>query len=117
MPFSSPYPHIDIPQSNILSYLFGGAVSDEPLWFDSKDPAQRNLSPKQLLQWVKRLGYGLERLGLRKGDVVMICTPNQIFVPVAYLGIVGAGCVFSGANPAYTVPGTRGCLWDEASLT
>lgn len=106
MPSSSPYPHIDIPQSNILSYLFGGKVSDEPLWFDSREPVERNLSPKQLLQWVKRLGYGLEKLGLSKGDVVMICTPNQIFVPVAYLGIVGAGFVFSGANPSYTVQGT-----------
>ncbi|TIC90915.1 putative 4-coumarate--CoA ligase 3 [Colletotrichum higginsianum] len=34
----------------------------------------------------------------------MMCTPNQIFVPVAYLGIVSVGCIFSGANPAYTVP-------------
>lgn len=108
MPFTSPYPHLDLPQSNILTYLFGqGPVSEEPLWLDSKDPEKINLSPKQLLQWVKRLGYGLQRLGLRKGDVVMICTPNQIFVPVAYLGIVGAGCVFSGANPAYTVPGMK----------
>ena len=106
MPFTSPYPDLDIPRSNILSYLFGqGPVSEEPLWHDSKD-ATRNLSPAQLLQWVRRLGLGLERLGLGRGDVVMICTPNQILVPVAYLGIVGSGCVFSGANPAYTEHGT-----------
>ncbi|KAH8170475.1 AMP-binding enzyme domain-containing protein [Sarocladium implicatum] len=103
MTYTSPFPTLDIPQTNILSYLFEqGPVSEEPLWFDSKD-ASTNLSPKQLLEWVKRLGFGLQRLGLKKGDVVMICTPNQIFVPVAYLGIVGAGCIFSGANPAYTV--------------
>lgn len=105
MVFSSPYPTLDIPQTNLLSYLFeNGPVSDEPLWLDSKD-AKKNLSPQQLLQGVKRLGFGLERLGLKKGDVVMICTPNSIFVPVAYLGIVGAGYIFSGANPSYTVPG------------
>lgn len=105
MTFTSPYPDIDIPRANILSYLFGqGAVSQEPLWHDSKDPS-RNLSPAQLLQWVRRLGFGLNRLGLRRGEVIMICTPNQIFVPVAYLGIVGAGYVFSGANPAYTEHG------------
>jgi acyl-CoA synthetase (AMP-forming)/AMP-acid ligase II len=105
MTYTSPFPTLDIPQTNILSYLFEqGPVSEEPLWFDSKD-ASTNLSPKQLLEWVKRLGFGLQRLGLKKGDVVMICTPNQIFVPVAYLGIVGAGCIFSGANPAYTVHG------------
>lgn len=104
MPFSSPYPDVAIPQSNILSYLFNETPSTEPLWLDSKDPSN-NLSPAQLLQWVRRLGHGLQHgLGLSKGDVVMICTPNHIFVPVAYLGIVGAGCIFSGSNPAYTVP-------------
>jgi 4-coumarate--CoA ligase len=36
----------------------------------------------------------------------MILTPNHIFVPVAYLGIVGSKRIFSGANPAYTVSGT-----------
>ena len=34
----------------------------------------------------------------------MIYTPNNIFVPVAYLGIVGSGRAFSAANPIYTVP-------------
>lgn len=32
----------------------------------------------------------------------MVLTPNHIFVPVAYLGITGAGRIFSGANPVYT---------------
>ncbi|KAF7551334.1 hypothetical protein G7Z17_g5108 [Cylindrodendrum hubeiense] len=64
MPVTSPYPVLDIPQQNVLSYLFGnGPVSEEPLWLDSKNP-EKNLSPKQLLQWVKRFGFGLERLEL-----------------------------------------------------
>jgi 4-coumarate--CoA ligase len=105
MPFSSPYPTLDIPQTNVLDYLFGnGPISEEPLWLDSKNPTNC-LSPFQLLQWVKRLGFGLERLGLQRGDVIMLCTPNSIFVPAAYLGIVGGGYIFSGANPAYTVSG------------
>ena len=107
MVYKSPYPLLDIPETNILTYLFppGQDVLDEDIWIDSKDPSRR-LSPKGALGWVKRLAFGLERLGLKKGDVAMILTPNHIFVPVAYLGIVGAGLVFSGANPSYTVPGT-----------
>jgi len=54
------------------------------------------------LTWIKRLGSFLEQQRIPKGEVVMILTPNHIFVPVAYLGIVGAGRVFSGANPIYT---------------
>jgi len=108
MPFPSTFAPLDIPQGDVLSYIFppDRTPSDVPIWIDAKQP-QNSLSPKQLLQWVKRLGCGLDRLGIHEGEVVMIFTPNHIFVPVAYLGIVGSRRVFSGANPAYTIPGTR----------
>lgn len=106
MPISSPFPRIEIPQTDLLTYLFppGTTPSDEPIWIDASDPKE-TLSPRQLYQWVKRLAIGLDRLGVRHGESVMIFTPNQLFVPVAYLGIVGSRRVFSGANPAYTLPG------------
>ncbi|OAL57412.1 acetyl-CoA synthetase-like protein [Pyrenochaeta sp. DS3sAY3a] len=104
MPFSSPFPAIDIPKCNLLEYLFpqGQSPSDTPIWIDSKDTNQ-HLTPRTLLQWTKRLALGLDRLGSKPGEVVMIFTPNHVFVPVAYLGIVGSKRIFSGANPAYTV--------------
>ncbi|CAG8951394.1 hypothetical protein HYFRA_00007307 [Hymenoscyphus fraxineus] len=105
MPYRSSFPDLDIPQVDILTYLFppGESPSTTPVWIDSKDTSN-SLSPAQLLQWVKRLAVGLDKTGMKKGDVVMIYTPNHIFVPVAYLGIVGAGYAFSGANPVYTLP-------------
>jgi 4-coumarate--CoA ligase len=111
MPFKSQFPPIDIPKVNVLSYLFPPNTnpSDRPLWIDSSDPT-RSLSPRQLLQWVKRLAVGLEKLGVKQGGCVMIYTPNHIFVPVAYLGIVGSGRAFSGANPVYTLAGMSRCL-------
>lgn len=104
--YKSPYPILDMPRTNVLDYLFPANERplEEDIWIDSKDPTRR-LSPKRALQWVKRLAFGLERLGLNRPDVAMIITPNHIFVPVAYLGIVGAGLVFSDANPTFTVPG------------
>ncbi|PVH94089.1 4-coumarate-CoA ligase 2 [Periconia macrospinosa] len=106
MPTGSPF-QIDIPQTDLLTYLFppAQAVSDKPLWIDADD-TQNSLSPKQLLQWVKRLGSGLQELGLQRQDVVMMYSTNHIFVPVAYLGISGAGCIYSGCNPAYGVEET-----------
>lgn len=106
MPHKSPYPPLLIPQTDILSFLFppGQSPSTDPIWIDSKDPCV-SLSPAQLLQWVKRLAFALGRAGVKKGEVVMIHTPNHVFVPVAYLGIVGGGFAFSGTNPVYTVPG------------
>ncbi|RDW77741.1 acetyl-CoA synthetase-like protein [Coleophoma cylindrospora] len=105
MPYTSKHGPIDLPRVDILTYLFppGETPSTKPLWIDSQEP-EKNLSPAQLLRWVKRLAFGLERTGLKKGEVVMIYTPNHVFVPVAYLGIVGAGYAFSGANPIYTLP-------------
>ena len=102
--YKSPYPLLDIPETNILSYIFPSRQepSDKPIWIDAKEPSH-SLSPRQGLKWIKRLGALLEQLQIPRGEAVMIFTPNHIFVPVAYLGIVGAGRVFSGANPIYTV--------------
>lgn len=106
MPITSPYPPLDIQATNVLDYIFpaGETLSDEPVWIDSQD-TKKSISPKQALQWIKRTAFGLQRLGLQRGDVVMIYSPNHIFVPPTYYGIVGAGFVFSAANPAYNVPG------------
>jgi 4-coumarate--CoA ligase len=106
MPFSSPFPPLNIPKCNLLDYLFPkhSTPNDTPIWIDSKD-TNYFLTPQTLLQWTKRLALGLDRIGSKQGDVVMILTPNHIFVPVAYLGIVGSKRVFSGANPTCTVSG------------
>lgn len=105
MPVKSPYPSLQLPSTDVLSYVFGaGTPSDTPIWIDATDTS-KFLSARTLLQWAKRLTIGLDRLGVQRGEVVLIYTPNHIFVPVAYLGVVGAGRVFSGANPAYGVEG------------
>jgi hypothetical protein len=66
-----------------------------------------------MLNWVKRLAIGLNRLGIKDQEAVMILTPNHIFVPAAYLGIVGSRRVFSAGNPIYTVPGNCEFLTDR----
>jgi 4-coumarate--CoA ligase len=106
MPLKSPYPALDIPKVNILSYIFprGEELPDTPLWIDSADD-NISLSLRQLQQWCKRIAIGLDRLGVKPGSVVMVYTTNHVFVPAAYMGIVGSGRIFSGANPAYTLPG------------
>ncbi|KAM3421428.1 hypothetical protein BST61_g1822 [Cercospora zeina] len=101
---TSPVADLDIPKVNVLSYLFpkGQEPSDEPVWHDAGNP-NKNLSPRQMLQWSKRVIIGLDNLGLKKGEVCLIHTPNNILVPAAYLGIVGGGRSFSAINPIYTV--------------
>lgn len=92
-------------QVNVVDYLFpdGQEPSDKAVWLDAVEPKKKNLSPRQMQQWVKRLCLGLDRLGIAEGDVCMIYSPNHLFIPVAYLGIVGSVRCFSAANPIYTV--------------
>ncbi|KAK5200684.1 hypothetical protein LTR16_005269, partial [Cryomyces antarcticus] len=104
MPHKSPF-QLDIPATDVLTWLFppGSTPSDKPIWIDAVKPEENHLSPRELLQWVKRLGVGLDKLGLKQNEAVMMHSANHIFVPVAYLGVAGSGRVFSGCNPAYTV--------------
>jgi 4-coumarate--CoA ligase len=105
MPFSSPYPDLTIPKTDVISYLFpaGHVPPDNPVWIDSE--SNQSLSPRQLLQWVKRLAIGLDRLQVQPGEAVLIFTPNHIFVPVAYLGIVGSRRIFSASSPGFKALG------------
>lgn len=105
MVVQSPKMDLQIPETDILTHLFGYAQpSDQPIWIDATDP-RKYLSARSLLQWAKRLALGLDHLGIKPGEVVLICSPNHIFVPAAYLGIIGSGRIFTGANPAYTADG------------
>ncbi|CAF9933856.1 MAG: hypothetical protein ALECFALPRED_005773 [Alectoria fallacina] len=103
MVIQSPYPDLKIPEQDILTYLFASedSLPESPLWINAASP-DTYLSLHSGLQWIKRLALGLDHLGVEKGNVLMIVSPNHIFVPVAYLGAVGSGRIFSGANPLYT---------------
>lgn len=103
MPLKSEY-QIAIPACNILDYVFpdGKEASIDPIWIDADDTSN-SLSPSELLQWIKRLGVGLDALCLKRGEAAMMISSNNIFIPVLYLGIAGAGRVFTGGNPAYGV--------------
>lgn len=111
MPFTSPFPPLRIQETDLLTYLFppGQSVSDKPLWIDAANP-DNSLSPSQMLRWVKRLAIGLDKIGCARGQAALIYTPNHILVPAAYMGIVGSGRIFSGANPAYTESGMMECM-------
>jgi 4-coumarate--CoA ligase len=105
MPLKSQFPDLDLPKVNLLTYIFppGEPVSDTPIWHDSEDPSI-SMSKRQLLHKVKKLGVGLDKLGVKAGEVVLIFTSNHLLVPVVYLGVVGSKRVFSGVNPIYTIP-------------
>ncbi|XP_021745127.1 4-coumarate--CoA ligase-like 1 [Chenopodium quinoa] len=54
----------------------------------------------QVTRDTKRFARALRSLGLRKGHVVIVVLPNMAEYAIVALGIMAAGGVFSGVNPA-----------------
>ncbi|MFM2607547.1 long-chain fatty acid--CoA ligase [Vibrio chagasii] len=52
----------------------------------------------QLEQLAGKVAANLERLGLKKGDKVALSCPNVTYFPIAYYGILKAGCVVVPLN-------------------
>lgn len=39
---------------------------------------------------------------MKQGDTILIHSFNSIYYPILVLGIIGAGCIYTGTNPSYT---------------
>ncbi|KAK7530122.1 amp dependent CoA ligase [Phyllosticta citricarpa] len=92
---------------DLLTYVFGaagstGANEDTPALIDAEDPS-RSLSINQARVIVRKMVAGLKAFGLKQGDTVCIHATNDIMYPPIALGIVGAGGIYAGSNPAYKV--------------
>lgn len=102
MPIKSLRPDLNVREGNILDWLspVGSELPDKPLWLDAENGSV-SLSPRQLIPRAKRIGFGLQRLGLKPRDTLLIFTPNHIFVPVSYLGTLCVGVAFPGKHRVY----------------
>ncbi|MFF0779271.1 acyl-CoA ligase (AMP-forming), exosortase A system-associated [Streptomyces sp. NPDC003720] len=65
---------------------------------------------------VSRAAAGLRRLGLRRGDRVVVCMEKRIETVVALLAVSASGCVFVPVNPAYKAP-QIGHIVDDCAAT
>lgn len=103
MPFESPLEPIQIPECNILSYLFPNGSADEtPLWLNAEEP-KVYVSAADTLSLIRRLAVGLDKLRIPSQKAIMVISPNHIYLPVLYLASGGTGRFFTAANPSYTV--------------
>ena len=115
--------NIPIPPSDILSWIFDQVPYDvdEPvlrkspsvpidpeahrsqILIDASDP-NRSISNRQAKTLVRKLVAGFKRLGIRPGqqDVVCLHSGNDILYSILVLGVIAAGGIVAGTNPAYT---------------
>ncbi|EGP86358.1 4-coumarate,CoA ligase-like protein, partial [Zymoseptoria tritici IPO323] len=96
---------LEIPTVDILSwYFYPGSVRRlnlyKPVYIDAFDP-KRQYTHGQARTTIRKLVAGLRKAGLRQGDVVCVHSFNDINYPVLANGIIAAGGIYSGTNPAY----------------
>ncbi|KAI9815755.1 MAG: hypothetical protein M1827_002151 [Pycnora praestabilis] len=89
---------------DLLSWTFANQSydQDKPVLIDAANPS-RSLSARQIRKAVRQVISGLRAAGLKEGDTVCVDSFNDIYYTVLFLGIIGAGGRFTGANPAHTV--------------
>jgi len=103
MPFRSPYPDVEIPESALSAYVLAGAQGrgDKPALIDG--PSGRTITYAQLPALVARAAAGLAARGFKKGERMAIYSPNLPEYAVAFHAIASLGGVATTVNPLYTV--------------
>lgn len=99
---------IDIPPINVVSYVFSSGTDSSrqsPQYFDAVSPS-KCYSLSQAEGFVKQVGLGLQRLGLKPDDKVFLFSNNRLFFPVLLWGTIAACCVFTAASPSASSSGT-----------
>lgn len=103
---TSPYT-LDIPALDLITYVFSsGSVQSRssPQYFDADRP-EVSYSLNQAESLVRRVGKGLQNLGLKTNDKVLLYSGNSVYFPVLFWGTVASGCVFTGCSPGASVTG------------
>lgn len=99
--FRSRYKNVQIPDNVTLpEFVLHNAESyaDKVAFVDVT--TRKQLTYAEVVRNTRRFSTALRSLGLRKGQVVIVLLPNVAEYAVIALGIMAAGGVFSGANPA-----------------
>lgn len=100
MPFLA-QEHVNIPTKDLLSWMFDEPQYDldKPVYIDAADPS-RTITGREARKTIRQLAAGFRAVGLEKGDCVCVTSFNDIDYPILFLGIIAAGGVFAGTNPA-----------------
>eukprot|EP00253_Pinus_taeda_P000264 PITA_00264 len=104
--FRSLRPPLKLPKdknTDMVSFMFRDSSSyAHKLALADADSGEK-LSFREFKDKVRAVGSGLSQLGIRKGDVVLLFSPNSIYFPLCFFGIVSIGAVATTVNPVYTV--------------
>jgi 4-coumarate--CoA ligase len=110
MPYKSRW-KVPVPCCSLPTFLFGPSkdvekpisMPDKLAFADAANPEAYHITREEFRQWSLRFARGLTDSGLfKKGDRLLFFSSNNLFVPVALMGTLCAGGIFTGANPTFT---------------
>jgi acyl-CoA synthetase (AMP-forming)/AMP-acid ligase II len=100
MIFRSPLPDVLIPRQSLTDFVLdpGRAQASHPAIVDGS--TRRSVTYGELRERVRRTAAGLAARGIRKGDVVALCSPNSPEFGILFHGIARLGAIVTTINPA-----------------
>ncbi len=100
--FTSPLPHVDLPDQPITPYVFEGVDehSDRVALIDG--PTGRSYTYAQIHGAIHKVAGGLRARGFGKDDVFAIMAPNLPEYAIAFHAVVLLGGIVTTINPTYT---------------
>jgi acyl-CoA synthetase (AMP-forming)/AMP-acid ligase II len=102
MIFRSPHGEIAVPAQSLSEFVLdpSRASAQHPALVDGV--TDRVVTYGELREQIRRLAAGLADLGVRKGDVVALCSPNSPEFAIAFHAVSRLGATLTPANPANT---------------
>ncbi|CAG8760119.1 21916_t:CDS:10 [Cetraspora pellucida] len=104
MIFKSKYSDIDIPGVGIYQYGTSnpnGISNDKVILIDGT--TDKKVTFGELKSDSKKLAARLQAIGFKRGDVLAICSHNQVDYYTVVFGAIAAGGIVSPSNPLYKV--------------
>lgn len=105
--YRSPYPPVDIPSRPLAGFILETAPSRGTRAALIDGVTGRTITYAELPRLVDRAAASLARLGLRKGDVCAIFSPNTLEYPITLLGLAQLGVIATTASPLCTCEDLR----------
>lgn len=90
-------PYLDVTTFISSRAHHGGAA---PAFIDAATGL--HLAFSDLFRSVESLSTALSSMGIRKGDVVLLLSPNSIFFPIVCLSVMSLGAIITTTNPLNT---------------
>ncbi|XP_020522039.1 4-coumarate--CoA ligase-like 7 isoform X2 [Amborella trichopoda] len=90
------------PYLNMMSFMFrNSSLYGEKLAVADAE-TDEGLNFRELEVVVDRVRNGLNKIGIRRGDVVLIFAPNSMHFATCFFGVVSLGAIATTVNPMYT---------------